>query len=76
MSTTETGGLGELLAPLVSGALADAAVSQQLATLTAETLSSPEVDAAVNRLGLRVAAFAAVGVAVGVVGGLYLWRSL
>lgn len=69
----ETGGIAEMLAPLVSEALADSQVSQQLATLTAQTLASPEVSAAVNSVGWKLAAWAAVGVAGGIFAGLWLW---
>lgn len=72
----ETGGLGDILAPVVSEALQDTELSEELATVVAQTLSSPQVDAAVNRLGWRVAAFAAGGVAVGILGGLFIWRRL
>lgn len=70
----ETGALGGALAPILSEALEGA--SSELAQLTADTLSSPEVDAAVTRLGWKVAAFAAGGVAVGIVAGLFIWRRL
>jgi hypothetical protein len=76
MPRRETGGLGELLAPVVSDALADLDVGQQVAALTAQTLASPEVDAAVNRLGLRLAAWTAGGIALGIVAGYYLRRGV
>jgi hypothetical protein len=70
----ETGALGGALAPILSEALEGA--SGELAQLTADTLNSPEVDAAVTRLGWKVAAFAAGGVAVGIVAGMFIWRRL
>ena len=70
----ETGGIAEMLAPLVSEALADAQVSQQIAALTAETLASPEVGAALNSIGWKLAAWSALGVASGIFVGLWLRR--
>lgn len=74
LRTRETGALGDALAPLLADALEGA--SSELAQITAATLNSPEVDAAVTRIGWKLAAFAAGGVAAGIVAGLFIWRRL
>ena len=68
----ETAGLGSVLQPIVAEALADEAVSAQLSLLVADTLRAPEVDSALNRIGLRLAAWTAGGIVVGLLAGYYL----
>jgi hypothetical protein len=70
----ETGGLGAMLQPIVAEALADEGVSAQLSLLVADTLRAPEVDAALNRVGMRLAAWTAGGIVVGLLAGHYLRR--
>ncbi len=74
----ETGALslGGLLQPLVAEALADEGVSAQLSGLVAETLTSPAVDSALNRIGMRLAAWTAGGIVVGLLAGYYLRQRL
>lgn len=70
----ETAGLGDALAPLVADALKDKTISAELSLLVADTLRAPEVDAALNRVGLRLAAWTAGGIVVGLLAGYYLRR--
>ncbi len=70
----ETAGLGDVLAPLVADALKDEAIAAELSLLVADTLRAPAVDSALNRIGLRLAAWTAGGIVVGLLAGYYLRR--
>ena len=70
----ETGGIGDVLAPLLADALKDETISAELSLLLADTLRDPAVDSALNRIGLRLAAWTAGGIVVGLLAGYYLRR--